>query len=67
MTIEDIPLVQALARKIWEEAYDNLLSQAQINYMLTMMYSSNVITEELSGGVIWEIIQVDEKNRHRNY
>ncbi len=56
MTTEDILVVQHLARNIWEEAYDDLLSKDQINYMLTMMYSSKVILEELSGGAVWEII-----------
>jgi|SRR5208337_423041 len=56
MTMEDIPVVQDLARHIWEEAYNDLLSKEQIHYMLTIMYSSRVISEELYGGTIWEII-----------
>ncbi|MGO9015945.1 MAG: GNAT family N-acetyltransferase [Dissulfurispiraceae bacterium] len=56
MTMEDIPVVQDLARHIWEEAYSDLLSQEQIHYMLTLMYSSKVISDELSGGAVWEII-----------
>lgn len=56
MTTEDIPFVRDLALHIWEEAYNDLLSLEQIHYMLTMMYSSKVISEELSVGVVWEII-----------
>ncbi len=53
---EDIPGIQALARRIWEEAYNEILSKEQIDYMLEMMYSEKVLNEELSGGVVWDII-----------
>lgn len=53
---EDIPEIQALARSIWEEAYNGILSKEQINYMLDIMYSREVLNEELSGGVVWDMI-----------
>lgn len=54
--INDIPLIQALAGKIWDEAYKEVLAKEQIGYMLEMMYSEKTIKEELSRNVVWEII-----------
>jgi diamine N-acetyltransferase len=59
--LEDIPEIQALARRIWAEAYSDILSKEQIDYMLEMMYSSKVITEELLGGVVWDLIFADSR------
>jgi ribosomal protein S18 acetylase RimI-like enzyme len=58
-TIDDIPTIRTLARRIWEEAYSQLLSKAQIEYMLEMMYSSNVIECEITNGTVWELIYFD--------
>ncbi len=57
--IEDIAEIRALARRIWYEAYPEILSKEQIEYMLEMMYSERVITEELLGGVAWDLIVAD--------
>jgi len=56
---EDIPEIQRLARRIWEEAYGGLLSKEQIEYMLEMMYSESVIREELLQGTVWDLIIVE--------
>lgn len=55
-TTDDVAVIQALARRIWSEAYGEMLSKEQIDYMLQMMYSEKVISEELLGGVVWELI-----------
>jgi diamine N-acetyltransferase len=55
-TIDDIKTIQTLARRIWEEAYNQLLSKAQIEYMLEMMYSNKVIESEIAHGTIWDLI-----------
>jgi len=57
--IEDIAELRRLARSIWEEAYRAILSVEQIEYMLDMMYSGEVIASELAGGVIWDLIVCD--------
>jgi ribosomal protein S18 acetylase RimI-like enzyme len=59
--IKDIADIQALARRIWDEAYCKILSKEQIDYMLQMMYSEKVITEELQSGVVWDLIVADGK------
>jgi len=59
--IEDIAEIQALARRIWDEAFSEILSEEQINYMLQMMYSEKVITKELLSGTVWELIVANGK------
>ncbi len=60
-SIEDIADIQALAHRIWDEAYGEMLSKQQIDYMLQMMYSEKVITEELLSGTVWELIVANGK------
>jgi ribosomal protein S18 acetylase RimI-like enzyme len=59
--IKDIDEIQMLARRIWDEAYSEILTKDQIDYMLEMMYSGKAITEELVGDVVWEVIVADGK------
>ena len=44
---KDIPLIQDLAKKSWENAYAEILSQEQMKYMLDTMYSEVEISEHL--------------------
>jgi ribosomal protein S18 acetylase RimI-like enzyme len=44
----------AMAARIWQEAYGEILSVAQIGYMLQRMYDPGVIVEEIRGGTVWE-------------
>ena len=46
-TQENIPLIQDLARRSWENAYAEILSQEQMNYMLETMYSEAEIKSHL--------------------
>ena len=59
--IEDIAGIQALARRIWDEAYSEILSEEQVDYMLQVMYSEKVIEEEHLSGTVWELIVVNGK------
>ena len=58
--IEDIELIQALAREIWITHYTGILSADQIEYMLNLMYSENTVREEIKNGVLWQLITLDE-------
>lgn len=46
-TEKDIPLIQDLAKRSWENAYAEILSQEQMHYMLTTMYSEAQLLEHL--------------------
>ncbi|MGO9612408.1 MAG: GNAT family N-acetyltransferase [Dissulfurispiraceae bacterium] len=61
-SVQDIPEIQTLASRIWDEAYSELLSKEQIDYMLQMMYSEKVIREELLNGMVWDLIVANGKS-----
>ncbi|WP_312195722.1 GNAT family N-acetyltransferase [Epilithonimonas vandammei] len=42
---KDIPTIQDLAKKSWSFAYANILKQAQIDYMLELMYCEKTLKE----------------------
>jgi diamine N-acetyltransferase len=52
----DIHEIGLLAEKIWKVAYSEILSEAQIKYMLNLMYAPQIIEKELHEGVNWEIV-----------
>lgn len=46
-TEKDISTIQHLARKSWESAYSEILSQKQIDYMLGTMYSDQELISHM--------------------
>jgi len=44
-TEKDIPLIRNLARRSWENAYAEILSSEQMEYMLSEMYSEAELTK----------------------
>jgi len=46
-TQKDIPLIKDLAKRSWENAYAEILSQEQMKYMLDTMYCEAEISEQL--------------------
>jgi len=46
----DIPLIKELAEKIWPEAYEGIISAAQIKYMLHLIYSEEALSAQMSKG-----------------
>jgi diamine N-acetyltransferase len=47
-TIEDIPTIRELADAIWPPTFRDILSSAQIEYMLEMMYSEQAIKRQIT-------------------
>lgn len=56
---KNIHLLNPLAKEIWNDAYKEVLSQDQIDYMLEMMYNVDKVNEGIANGEIWEIVKVD--------
>jgi diamine N-acetyltransferase len=56
-TPDDIPLIQELANRIWPQAFLTIITQAQLDMMLSKMYDSAVIRNEMTNGVIWKIVE----------
>ena len=58
VTEADIPVLRALAERIWRAAYRELLSPGQIDYMLGWLYSAPMLTRKLAEGVGYEFAQL---------
>lgn len=61
-TENDIPLIQDLARRSWENAYAEILSNEQMEYMLTTMYSQEEIADQLKKSNYHYFLIKDEAN-----
>lgn len=46
-TISDIEAIQGLAAEIWPVAYRDILSEAQLNYMLNQFYGIEALKEQI--------------------
>lgn len=55
----EIPALRALAERVWRVSYAEMLTAAQIDYMLSWMYAPETIARELSEGVVWETAWLD--------
>lgn len=58
-SLTDIETIRRLASEIWTSSYKEMLSAAQIEYMLNWMYSAETIAKEMHEGVLWEIIDYE--------
>lgn len=58
--LHDIPLLRALADRIWHACYPGMITPEQIRYMLDWMYSPDRIAEELRRGVHWAVVETTE-------
>jgi GNAT superfamily N-acetyltransferase len=58
-TARDIPLLRSLADQIWRACYPEIIPTAQIEYMLGWMYDAGKIAEEIAGGILWEVAEID--------
>jgi ribosomal protein S18 acetylase RimI-like enzyme len=46
-TSKDIPIIQEIAHKTWPITYGSILSKAQLDYMIDLMYSDSSLLEQL--------------------
>jgi hypothetical protein len=46
----EIPIINALARKIWMDHYPSIISMDQIEYMLEKMYSEAALQQQITDG-----------------
>ena len=55
-TLEDIPLIQEIAEEAWRPTYGHILSEQQTQYMIPMMYASEVLQNQIE---IFSILEID--------
>lgn len=60
-TKEQLVIVKNLAYKIWPNAYETILSKAQLDYMLEMIYSIDSLEKQFNNGHIFLLIE-DNQN-----
>jgi diamine N-acetyltransferase len=60
-SVADVSLIQELAHTIWYSHYPGIITNEQIAYMLTEMYSGIVIEKEIINGYNWTIIFDNEQ------
>jgi ribosomal protein S18 acetylase RimI-like enzyme len=60
-TVEDIPLIRRLTLQVWPQTYAPILSRAQIDYMLDMMYSEVSLKKQMEDGCRFIFVNEGEK------
>jgi ribosomal protein S18 acetylase RimI-like enzyme len=59
-TNEQLAIVKNLAYKIWPNAYETILSRAQLDYMLEMIYSIDSLEKQFNIGHVFILIEDDQ-------
>ena len=60
-TLGDIALIAQLADSIWRRHYPTIISLAQIDYMLALMYSPTAIAQQMQQGQHYTLIYNDSE------
>lgn len=63
LKIEQLPIVIDLTKKIWPVAYGEILSKAQLDYMIEKFYNETALRELMEKGHVFYLAQDDnDKN-----
>ena len=58
-----IEIINTLATEIWNKHYIEIISQAQINFMLEKMYSAQSLEQQIAeSGTFFYLVEAEEKN-----
>jgi len=57
---KEINVIQSIAHRTWPVAYADILSKAQLEYMLRMMYSAEALDRNFENGVRFILAQQDD-------
>jgi len=60
-TKKDLPLIQRLARRIWSDHYPGIITQEQIDYMLTKDYALKKLEADIDSGVMYLLLHVNDQ------
>ena len=63
LKIEQLPIVIDLTKKIWPVAYGEILSKAQLDYMIEKFYNETALRELMQKGHIFYLAQ-DDKDKY---
>lgn len=59
-TKENIKKISKMSKSIWKEAYEDILTSEQIDYMLDMFLSKEAIKEQINQGYQYYMIKEDK-------
>ena len=62
LKIEQLPIVIDLTKKIWPVAYGEILSKAQLDYMINKFYNETALRELIQKGHVFYLAQDDNDN-----
>ena len=62
LKIEQLPIVIDLTKKIWPVAYGEILSKAQLDYMIDKFYNKTALCELMQKGHVFYLAQDDNDN-----
>jgi len=62
LKIEQLPIVIDLTKKIWPVAYGEILSKAQLDYMIDKFYNETALRELIQKGHVFYLAQDDNDN-----
>ena len=57
--LDELPILENLARQIWPDTYAQIISQEQINFMLDWMYSFPILKQQQEEGHEFYIIATE--------
>jgi len=58
----DINTIQSLIQRIWKPTYQHILSEAQMEYMLKMMYSTEVLEKQFETGHQFLLMHLNDES-----
>jgi len=60
-TENQLEIVESLARDIWTEHYASIIGKEQVAYMLSRFQSKEAISEQISSGMLYFLMQEDNE------
>jgi len=60
-TINDVETIRTLAEEIWYDAYLSILTKEQLDYMLTEIYSTQKLTDQIENNLQTFILLVEDE------
>lgn len=56
---QEATIINQLAQEIWPKAFEDILTEEQIGYMMKMMYSVPILEAEITRGVAFYVLNIE--------
>ncbi|WP_116108518.1 GNAT family N-acetyltransferase [Lewinella sp. IMCC34191] len=66
-TPDDVATIERLARKTWPDTFGDILSAAQIEYMLQMMYRPDALLDQMQSGHVFHLLLASDESFRSDY